>query len=178
MTDESAITRSQRSSHPVLWLQPPPPFTCPLPLGASGLPVPSPDIIIQPQAPEPFSLPFPVFTTPPPPSPPVNIPGLLARLSRIRIMAASNNSPRSCCAATIPNGKKMPNATSPQSFFRSYHCKPTNKLSITNSSNPETRQTVRKYSYNNLPGVTGGPPPSTPGHGHTSWQYGAPTHPG
>jgi len=119
-----------------------------------------PDIIIQPQAPEPFSLPFPVFTTPPPPSPPVNIPGLLARLSRIRIMAASNNSPRSCCAATIPNGKKMPNATSLQSFFRSYHCKPTNKLSITNSSNPETRQTVRKYSYNNLPGVTGGPPPS------------------
>lgn len=33
-----------------------------------------------------------------------------SRLSRIRIMAASNNSPRSACAATIPNSKKMPPA--------------------------------------------------------------------
>jgi len=108
----------------------------------------------------------------------VNIPGLLAfqgfELWRPQIIASL----RSRCAATIHNSEKMPNATSPQSFFRSYHCKPTNKAVHTNSSNPETRQTVRKYSYNNLPGVTGGPPPSgsnnTRPWGHTSWQYGAP----
>lgn len=83
-----------------------------------------------------------------------------SRLSRIRIMAASNNSPRSACAATIPNSKKMPPAME-QVLSHSLEVIIA-KLQTCMSSyefleHPETKQTVRKYSYNNLPRVTGGP---------------------
>jgi len=63
MTDESAITRDLKDHLiPCCGL----PFTCRLPLISSRLAVPSPGTIIQPQAPEPFCLLFPVFTAPPP----------------------------------------------------------------------------------------------------------------